>query len=107
MIEEKLKKFPVEIKNMFLEIKSIIAEVSPNAMENLWAGLPTYSISKEKFVRIIPFKDHINIEALALISYKESLKKYKFTPKNMLRIFLSDTIPKDILLQFFKETLSI
>ncbi|MDE7212952.1 MAG: hypothetical protein K2N42_00055, partial [Anaeroplasmataceae bacterium] len=85
----------------------IVAVVSPNAIESLWAGLPTYSISKEKFVRIIPFKDHINIEALALITYKESLKDYKFTPKHMLQICVGEPIPRAILLKVCKETLSI
>ena len=107
MLEEKLNKLPIEIKAMFLEIKELIYEVMPNLVECLWAGLPTYSTSKEKFVRIIPFKDHINIEALALDVYKTDLRDYKFTPKNMLQIYAGEIIPKDILYKVFKETLSI
>ncbi|MDE7095222.1 MAG: DUF1801 domain-containing protein [Anaeroplasmataceae bacterium] len=107
MIEEKLNKFPVEIKNMFSEIRGLVFKVAPNVIESLWAGLPSYSVSKEKFVRIIPFKDHINIEALALKAYKDSLEGYIFTTKNMLQIFVGDTIPKNILLNAFKETLAI
>lgn len=107
MIEEKLNKMQIEIKNMFLEIKTIVLEVSPNAIESLWAGLPTYSTSKETFVRIIPFKDHINVEAMALSTYKDSLEDYKFTPKNMLQIYVGEEIPKEILYNVFKETLLV
>ncbi|MDE5856168.1 MAG: DUF1801 domain-containing protein [Anaeroplasmataceae bacterium] len=107
MIEEKLNKLPLEVKGMFLEIKDIVYNVAPNTIETLWAGLPTYSMSKEKFVRIIPFKDHINVEAMALSAYKDSLEDYTYTPKNMLQIYVGEEIPKDILYKIFKETLLV
>lgn len=33
-------------------------------------------------------KDHINIEAQAVIQHKEELACYKITPKGMLQIYL-------------------
>ena len=70
----------------------------------LWAKLPSY-YAGEKFVRLIPFKDHINIEAKAVLSHKRDLMDYKITPKGMLQIFLQQPIPVDVLTEIYKETL--
>lgn len=70
----------------------------------MWAKLPTYSVG-ESFVRLIPFKDHINIEAKAVLANAEMLSGYKITPKGMLQIFLKQEIPTDVLKKIFTETL--
>ena len=70
----------------------------------MWAKLPSYYIG-EAFVRLIPFKDHINIEAQAAIQHKEELEGYKFTPKGMVQIYLKQDIPYEVLKQIFAETL--
>lgn len=56
-------------------------------------------------VRLIPFKDHINIEAIAVSANKEMLSGYKITPKGMLQIFLKQDIPAEVLKKIFAETL--
>ncbi len=53
----------------------------------------------ESFVRLIPFKDHINIEANVVL-------EYKVMSKEMLQIFLKQNIPADVLKQISAETLS-
>ena len=70
----------------------------------MWAKLPSYCIG-DSFVRLIPFKDHINIEAKAVSEYKEALSGYKVTPKGMLQIFLGQDVPVDVLKQIFTHTL--
>lgn len=70
----------------------------------MWAKLPSY-YAGERFVRLIPFKEHINIEAQAILLHKEELAGYKITPKGMLQIYVNQNVPKDILAQIFAETL--
>jgi hypothetical protein len=41
-------------------------------------------IYREKFIRIIAFKGHINIEAEAMLEHKYLLQLFKNTPKGML-----------------------
>lgn len=48
-------------------------------------------------MRLIPFKDHINIEAKTLVKYKDELADYKMTPKGMLQIFVNQEIPEELL----------
>ena len=61
---------------------------------------------RESFVRLIPFKDHINIEAKAVVDYKEEIAGYKVTPKGRLQIFLKQDIPVGVLKKIFAETLN-
>lgn len=104
-IKEHIDRFPVEIIDMFHHLRQIIFDsVSCEIEEVLWAKLPSYCVGKS-FVRLIPFKNHINIEARTTIFHKEELAGYKFSPKGMLQIYLGQDIPVEILKQVFTETL--
>jgi hypothetical protein len=101
-----LEKFPAEIVDLFDGIRDIIFDTdSAKPQEILWAKLPSYYVGKA-FVRIIAFKDHVNIEAKAIAKHKDELSGYKITPKGMLQIFVGQEIPIDILKQVFAETLA-
>ena len=104
-IKTYLKKYPQEIVDMFTALRQLIFDsVNVVLEETMWAKLPSFN-NGEKFVRLIPFKDHINIEATAIINHKDELSSYKITPKGMLQIYLKDVIPCDVLKEIFKETL--
>lgn len=103
-VDEYIKQYSQEIQNLFMEVRKIVKESVPNEIEEkLWAKLPSYYV-EDKFVRLIPFKNHINIEAEAIMWHEAELKEYKITPKGMLQIYLKQNIPSDILQAIFKET---
>lgn len=105
VVKEYLQKYSDEIVDLFMELRSIIYEsVSAEIQETLWAKLPSYYIG-ESFVRLIPFKDHINVEAKAILAHREELSNYKITPKGMLQIYLKQDIPVDVLKRVLAETL--
>lgn len=100
-----IDKYPAEIIEMFIKLRQIIFEnVSCELAETMWAKLPSYYVG-ERFVRLIPFKDHINIEAKEIIYHEDKLSGYKITPKGMLQIYLNQDIPHEILRKIFEETL--
>jgi len=104
-VREYIDKYPSEIVDMYNNIRQIILDsVSSEPEETLWAKLPSYYVG-ETFVRLIPFKDHINIEANGISEYKDVLSGYKVTPKGMLQIFLKQELPIDVLKQIFAKTL--
>ena len=104
-IKEYLEKYPSEIITMYNTLRKLIFDNEPSEpQETLWAKIPSYYVG-EAFVRLIPFKDHINIEAKAILEHKEELSGYKVTPKGMLQVFLKQEIPVDILKKIFAETL--
>ena len=103
-IKTYLEKYPQEIADMFAALRQLIYCVSADSEETMWAKLPSY-YKGEKVVRLIPFKDNINVEASAVIEHKNELSDYKITPKGMLQVYIKQDIPDDILKQIFAETL--
>ena len=104
-IKEYLEKYPSEITTMYNTLRNLIFDSAPSEpQETLWAKIPSYYVG-DSFVRLIPFKDHINIEAKAVLEHKEALSEYKVTPKGMLQVFIKQEIPEDILKKIFAETL--
>ena len=58
-----LEKFEKQTKQRFYELYKLIYEsTSQNIDERLWAKLPSFYVNNN-YVRFIPFKDHVNIEA--------------------------------------------
>ena len=104
-IKTHLEKYPQEIVDMFTALRQLIYDSEAiDVDETMWAKLPSY-YNGEKVVLLIPFKDHINVEASAVIQHKDKLADYKITPKVMLQIYINQDIPNDILVQIFAETL--
>lgn len=105
-VREYLTRYPQEIFDMYEQLRTMIyACASREPEETLWAKLPSYYVGAA-FVRLIPFKDHINIEAQAVLRHAEALAGYRITPKGMLQIYLKQAIPCDVLKQIFTETLA-
>lgn len=103
-IEEYLEKYPEEIKQLFIKIRTVIFSIENISVEEkLWAKLPSYYCG-EKFVRLIPFKDHINIEAEGLVKHAGEFEGCKFTPKGMLHIKADQKINYDVLKTVFADT---
>ena len=104
-VSEYLSKYPCEIAAMFQQLRRLIFEsTASEPEETMWARMPSYYVG-EAFVRLIPFKDHINIEAKAIMQHQEELAGYKITPKGMLQIYAKQDVPCKILKQIFAETL--
>ena len=104
-VKEYIDKYPSEIVDMYNNLRQLILDsVSCEPEETLWAKIPSYYVG-EAFVRLIPFKDHINIEAQAVMQHKEELAGYKITPKGMVQIYLKQDVPGEVLKRIFAETL--
>ena len=104
-VREYIDKYSNEIIDMYDIIRKLIFDsASSEPQETMWAKIPSSYVG-ESFVRLSPFKDHINIEAKAVSEYTDSLVGYKVTPKGMLQIFLKQDIPVDVLKRIFAETL--
>lgn len=100
-----IEKYSDGIKKLYLNLRELVLDsVSVEVEERLWAKLPSYYV-RENFVRLIPFKDHINIEAKTLAQYRDELADYKMTPKGMLQVFVNQDVPEELLLKVFRESL--
>ena len=105
-VREYIEKYPNEIIDMYNTLRKLVFDSVPSEpRETMWAKLPSYYIG-ESFVRLIPFNDHINIEANAVLEYKDMLVGYKVTQKGMLQIFLKQDIPAAVLKKIFAKPLT-
>lgn len=65
-----IENYPTAIVDKFMALRQLIFDCSNSQVEEtLWAKMPTYKV-KESLVRLIPFKDHINVEAQGIFNYK-------------------------------------
>lgn len=105
-LTEYISKYPEEVTALFMRLRQLILEGSPAVPdERMWAKLPSWYVG-EAFVRLIPFKDHVNVEAAAMLPHKDELTGFKLTPKGMLQLRPADTLPEELLRQIFSETLT-
>ena len=99
-----LDNFEEQTKQRFYVLCKLIYEsTSQNIDEKLWAKLPSFYVANN-VIRLIPFKDHINVEAKAVIFHKDELSEYKITPKGMLQIFHKQDVPCELLKVIFEES---
>ena len=57
-----IEKYPAAVGEMFRALRQLIYDSTDvDLSETMWAKLPSY-YAGESFVRLIPFKDHINID---------------------------------------------
>lgn len=108
-IEIIVSSFDPQIQSLFWNLRSIVYQSVFNNTdtvleEKLWENVPSYYVDS-KFVRIIPFNDHINIEVSSIPENLINLKNYETTPKGMLQIFSGEEIPEEELVAIVKETL--
>ena len=104
-VKEYIEKYSSEIVDLFNRLRQLIFDsVVSEPEEMLWAKLPSYYVG-ERFVRLIPFKDHMNIEAQAITKHANELAGYKITPKGMLQLYLKQEVPAEVLKKIFSETL--
>lgn len=100
-----LAQYPEQIAQLFMTLRALVYEsVSVDVTEKLWARLPSYYVGND-FVRLIPFKNHINVEARAVLQHSGELTGYKITPKGMLQLDVKQDVPRELLLSIFADTL--
>jgi hypothetical protein len=102
--ERYLEKFDSATRTRFVLLVELAhASTSQSIEEKLWAQLPSFYVG-DRFVRIIPFKDHVNIETKAILSHQETLTEYQLTPKGMLQIKHKQSVPIEVLKKIFQES---
>lgn len=103
-ISNYISTFNMETVQRFYELYDLIEQCEPSgSYEKLWAKIPSFYY-KDQFIRLIPFKDHINIEAKAVLLFKHLLVGYNITPKGMLQIYHGEPIPYEVLKKIFVES---
>lgn len=105
--QKQIAGFDDAVQQRFLILCDLVLAVSQGmAQEKLWAKLPSFYMG-ERFVRIIPFRDHINLEAAAVTAHIADLSEYRVTPKGMLQLYQHQPLPMEMLKIIIKESLCV
>lgn len=98
---------PAPTAGLFDELRALVLACGgEQTEERLWARLPSFYVGG-RFVRLIPFADHINIEASAISAHAAELSGFRLTPKGMLQLYPGAPVPTAELERIFRETLHV
>ena len=104
-ITQFFEKYPQEISDLCFAVREVIYALPQLKIEEkMWAKMPSYYCSS-RFIRIIPFKNHVNIEASGFALHKEAFEGCTFTPKGMLQLFPKQKMDLQLLRLAFLDTL--
>lgn len=78
-VDQYIQSFPVEIQDLLMQIRSVIKEKAPDAVESISYGMPAYKIHGKPLVYFACFKNHIGFYATPTghAAFAEELSVYK------------------------------
>lgn len=104
-VDKYIQGFPVEVRKILSDVRSVIRETAPEATEGLKYGIPTF-IQGANLVHYAAFKHHIGLYPGpgALEAFREQLSVYKGS-KGAVQFPLSGPIPFDLIRAIVKYRL--
>ena len=96
--ENYISPFPEEVKSILKEMRKIIKEVAPDAIEGMSYGMPAFKLNGLPLVYFAGYKNHIGFYATPSghTQFTEALSKYK-QGKGSVQFPLDQPIPWDLI----------
>lgn len=97
-VEEYISLFPKEVEKILLQIRKIIKDAAPNAVEGIYYGMPGYKLNKKPLVYFAAYTKHIGFYATPSghRQFSKELSGYK-QGKGSVQFPLSEPIPFDLI----------
>jgi uncharacterized protein YdhG (YjbR/CyaY superfamily) len=97
-IDRYLSDFPVDVKKILTQIREIIMDVAPDAVENIAYGMPAYKTNGYPLVYFAGFKNHVGFYATPTghQRFSDELSEYK-QGKGSVQFPLNKPIPFDLI----------
>ena len=97
-IDQYITEAPAEVKQILINIRSLIAEKAPEAVSCIAYNMPAFKYHKKPLVYFAAFKNHIGFYALPSgnVAFQKELTKYK-TGKGSIQFPLDQEIPYDLI----------
>ena len=93
-VDEYIDEFPVDVQKILRQIRAIIKETAPCAVESISYGMPAYKLYGKPLVYFAGFKNHIGFYATPSghSAFSEELSQYK-QGKGSVQFQLDKPIP--------------
>ncbi len=97
-VDEYIQSMPREVQPMLTEIRAIIKQEAPQAVEGISYGMPAYKLNGKPLVYFAAFKNHIGFYATPSghSEFATELAKYK-QGKGSVQFPLNQPIPYDLI----------
>ena len=97
-IDQYITEAPAEVKQILINIRSLISEQAPEAVSCIAYNMPAFKYNKKPLVYFAAFKNHIGFYALPSgnVAFQKELTKYK-TGKGSIQFPLDQEIPYDLI----------
>lgn len=97
-IDQYITEAPAEVKQILINIRSLIAEKAPESVSCIAYNMPAFKYHKKPLVYFAAFKNHIGFYALPSgnVAFQKELTKYK-TGKGSIQFPLNQEIPYDLI----------
>jgi uncharacterized protein YdhG (YjbR/CyaY superfamily) len=97
-IDQYITEAPADVKQILINIRSLIAEKAPEAVSCIAYNMPAFKYHKKPLVYFAAFKNHIGFYALPSgnVAFQKELTKYK-TGKGSIQFPLDQEIPYDLI----------
>jgi uncharacterized protein YdhG (YjbR/CyaY superfamily) len=101
-IDDYIKPFPENIRELLNQIRSTIRKAAPKAAEKISYGMPTYYYNGN-LVHFAAFKNHIGFfpTPSAITEFQTELKPYK-TSKGTVQLPITDPLPLKLIERMVK-----
>jgi uncharacterized protein YdhG (YjbR/CyaY superfamily) len=105
-IDQYIEQFPPDIRLLLEEMRTIIKEAAPGAMEKISYKMPTFHLNGN-LVYFAAFKEHIGLYPLphAIQAFEKELKNYK-VGKGSIRFPMDRPLPKDLIARIVKSRIA-
>ena len=102
VIDAYIEKYPIEIKEVLMELKEVILKAAPEATEKLSYQMPTFYLNGN-LVHFAVNKNHIGFypSPSGIEAFAEQLKPYK-TSKGAVQFSLGQPIPYAVVSEIVK-----
>ena len=97
-VDEYIDAFPEETKKILQQIRGIIKDSAPDAIEGISYGMPSYKVTGKPLVYFAGYKNHIGFYATPTghAAFESELSKYK-QGKGSVQFPLNKPIPFDLI----------
>ena len=102
-IERYIEQFPENVQNILINIRKLIKDNAPGAIEQIAYGMPSYKTNKKPLVYFAAFKNHIGFYATPSghSEFKDALSKYK-QGKGSVQFPIDQPIPYELIERILK-----
>lgn len=93
-IDEYIKTYPKDVQDKLIQIRKVVKELAPTAVETISYGMPTFKLNGKNLVHFAAYKGHIGFYPTpgALTNFQKELLIYK-TSKGTAQFRLDEDLP--------------